>query len=294
MGAGAGLTTPAPVLAEAPHVTVTGNLSVSMPSIDLVDASVGSLGVLSVNHLGLLSATGSGGAPLLTPSLEVDGTDVLAAAPRWRREAHWIPVARWEAVAPGLAQAWFLAPHDHAGSERGVVCRLSYRHDGEATASVRIGWAVAWDATELSQFRRRPVGAAVTTAPDPWTGSVVHELATELPVLALGVQRVLDDGDGPGTPLSGGEATDVRVARGETVHLDLFVAVAPEPDGAATGRCTCAAGASTTWRGPPGHGSSPMGCPVRPVDAGTACTSTSTSTSSSPRATASTPATRSS
>lgn len=223
--------TSAPEISEPPRYWPTGNLCVSFPEISIDDGSVRSLGVLLERTSGLVQARG-GPDGLLRPQFTVNGS-APPLTPNWRREAGWVPHVHgeWE---QGEADAWYCAPVD----ERGAVFRLSYRNRGPAPAQVELAWTGSWAATSMVQLRPKPLRGEVVVADDPWTGSKVAALSAGLPVIAIALQGgngvILRDsapaGDGP----PGWRAMRAaEVPPGGDLTADVYLSVAPEPDGAA-------------------------------------------------------------
>lgn len=223
------LTTFAPEVPEALPFLPTGNLWVSLPEIDRRDGSVHSLGALLERPPGLLQAHGQVGRQLVQPLLTLDGQPAMPAVLRWSREGHWLPHFL-APLAHGELQGWYCAPID----ERGVVLRLRYHHTG-AEVAVELGWTGAWASSSLVQLRPEPVEGGLRGRTDTWTGSRVVTLTVGLPLLAVAWQvgqgmQFGEDGDSPRWSATRGAV----LASDQTLEVDLYLAVAPEPDGAAT------------------------------------------------------------
>jgi hypothetical protein len=229
--AAGGLVTSAPEITEPPQFWPTGNLWVSLPEISLVDGSVRSLGVLVERAAGLVQAHG-GPDGLLRPVLIVDGQPV-ALDPQWTRAGDWVPRLRQQLDA-GTAEAWYLAP----AGERGAAFRLRYRNTGATPVRAEIGWTGSWQTSSVAHLRAKPLAGELTVRDDAWTGSRVTALSTGLPLLAIALQggngvALSPPSPGPAGP-SGWQAlrADEVPAGGELI-ADVFMGVAPEPDGAA-------------------------------------------------------------
>ncbi len=224
------LVTSAPEITEPPRFWPTGNLWVSLPEISLDDASVRSLGVLVERANGLVQAEG-GPDGLLRPKLTVDGAAVdLTLAPRWQRHGDWIPHLT-ASFAGGTADVWYCAPV----GERGAAFRLRYRNLGDVPARAELCWTGAWVRSSVAHLRVKPLHGEMTIVDDAWTGSRVSALSAGLPLLALALQGgngvVL--GDSPPSR-SGWQARKTgEVEPGGELTADIYLAVAPEPDGAA-------------------------------------------------------------
>jgi uncharacterized protein len=227
----AGLVTSAPEITEAPQFWPTGNLWVSLPEIGLPDGSVRSLGVLLDRANGLVQAHG-GADGLLRPVVTIDGVAV-PLEPRWTRDGDWVPHLHQQ-LAGAVIDAWYLAP----AGERGAAFRLRFRNTGAAAIGAELGWTGGWDSASVAQLRIKPLAGELTVGDDPWTGSRVAALSAGLPILGIALQA--GDGAEVGPPASGSAARAGwlalragTVAAGEELTADVYVGVAPEPDGAA-------------------------------------------------------------
>jgi hypothetical protein len=226
-----GLVTSAPEITAPPRFWPTGNLWVSLPEIDLADGSVGSLGVLLERAAGLVQAQG-GPDGLLRPVVSIGGEPV-PIEPRWTRDGDWIPHLHQEAGGVTI-DAWYLAPH----GERGAAFRLRLRNRSAETIRADLGWIGGWASGSVAHLRAKPLEGQVTVLDDQWTGSRVVALSAGLPVVAFGLQSGNGVSLGPqhpaGTASVGWQALRAGdVAAGGELTADVYVGVAPEPDGAA-------------------------------------------------------------
>jgi uncharacterized protein len=222
------LITSAPQISEPPRFWPTGNLWVSLPEIGLDDGAVRSLGVLLERANGLVQVVG-GPDGLLRPRLAIDGA-TIHLAPRWQRIGDWVPHQR-STWAGGEADVWYCAPV----GERGAAFRLRYRNLGTAPAQADLSWTGAWASSTVSHLRAKPLDGKLTVHDDPWTGSRVAALSIGLPLLALALQG--GNGVALGNPPQAGSAwlagRTAKVSPGGELTADVYLAVAPEPDGAA-------------------------------------------------------------
>jgi hypothetical protein len=220
------LTTFAPTIEAAPETIPTGNLWVSLPRIDRQTGAVHTLSVLHDGLAGMLELSGDD-AGLIEPFVEVDGRRLLFECPAWERHQSWLPRLTAQ-CADGEIEALYCAPVD----ERGVTLRLRYRHAGTGPADVTVGWRVSWQRTSLTQLRAKPLDLRVESTRDDWTGSKVYAAGAGLPVVAIGVQssggNLRDETDHAGLA-----AASRTLADGDELVVDLWLAVAPERDGAA-------------------------------------------------------------
>jgi hypothetical protein len=227
----AGLVTSAPEIAEPPRFWPTGNLWVSLPEIGLPDGSVRSLGVLLDRASGMVQAHG-GADGLLRPVVTIAG-DPVPLAPQWIRDGAWVPHLHQQ-LTGAVIDAWYLAPV----GERGAVFRLRLRNTGTAAVGAELGWTGGWDSASVAHLRVKPLAGQLTVSDDRWTGSRVAALSAGLPILAIALQA----GNGVVIrPATSGSATlpgwlalrAGTVAPGQELTADVYLGVAPEPDGAA-------------------------------------------------------------
>ena len=225
------LATNAPTVDDPICSIPTGNLWVSLPAIDKRDGSISSLNVLHDQSAGLLEAGGpSDSAPLLAVHLTIDAVPVHLAGLTWVRCGDWMPHAQAD-IGTGRIEIWYCTPPD----ERGLALRLRYHHQADRPVDLEFGWDAEWGTTSSIHLRSTELVTTMTGVDDAWTGSRVLTCSSGLPLLALGWQG----GDRVVLAL-GSPAPVVRATRHATVHpggqetADLYVAVAPDPDGAST------------------------------------------------------------
>lgn len=202
----ANLMTPAPILANPPAHRPTGNLFLHLEALPTQPA-IERLGVVSLAYNGLLDLQSE--RPERRPLLRVVGEG-------WQPGllADWIPTWENEALRVTL-----LAPH----GERGFALRLEALRPGPIRVEGELGRLA------LRRFREEGVQASFVAHHDPWTQSYVAVARTHRSVLAMGLQA-----DRPPTRLH----WDTRFWlewEAEAGPITLYLAVAPEPDGARTG-----------------------------------------------------------
>lgn len=221
------LATFAPRLTSTPNFCPTGNLSVALPEIDRADGRVHSIGVVLSSCAGVMTAHG-GPDGIARPGLTIDDeTQPLTLT--WTRQGDWLP--RFTAtLETGILEGSYLAPD----AERGVALSLTYRHQGPP-ARVELAWRGGWASTSVEHLRSKPVQGSLSARDDPWTGTRVVTLTSGLPLLAIawraGPETTLaDDDSGTGWVAS----TSARLTDGDELHVEVYLGVAPEPDGACT------------------------------------------------------------
>lgn len=223
-----GLATFPPRLTDPPNYLPTGNLSVSLPEIAQNDGSIASLGVVLASCAGVLTAHGGPGG-LAAPFVRVGGESPELRL-SWRRDGDWLP--HFTALLPtGELDGQYLAPV----GERGATLRLRYQHHSRDSGDIELGWCGSWNNTTVEHLRSKPVAGVRAARDDSWTGSRVVTETTGLPLLALAWRagpgmHLTDDGSGTGWRAS----TSAVIHTGDELTADIYIGVAPEPDGAAT------------------------------------------------------------
>lgn len=220
------LTTFAPVIEGAETLYPTGNLRVALPEID-AQARCRSLNILSQAERGVVAAVGSADAPLLAPTVLVNGFPQECEY-EWAREGAWLPVAT-ASPRGGSVAVRFVVPE----REQGVAARIEYRNETDSEQQVSLRWAGEWGATQIHHFKPKVLSAPLAVREDPWTG--VRTVFTGGDNLLLAVSWR----PGPGAafdrvqpPRGWATTRSATLGPGETLTHDLYVGVAPEPDGA--------------------------------------------------------------
>jgi hypothetical protein len=223
----------------APEVAwqLTGNHWLSLPCIDPGDGSLRALGVL---HRGARSAVEIAGAPgflraegppLLRPALQVNGVEKTLGGSglAWERAMEWIPTFT-TSVDSLVLRGTLFAPYGRDADVSGAVYALAI--DNRASSAVRV--EIAFEGTlGHRQIRVRTPRAAddahvVATAPD---GIILLEGAalpglTAVAVAADPDARIETSGN------TFAVRREVTVPAGGRAHAAVYLAVAPERDGA--------------------------------------------------------------
>jgi hypothetical protein len=197
---------------------------VSLPRIDRSTGAVRTFSVLHEGTQGMLEVWGDDSG-VAVPYVEIDGTRQELTDVSWTRAHNWLPqmTAR---CAGGDVEVSYCAPM----GERGVTCRLSLRPT-RTSSTITLGWHVVWRNTALVQLRPKSLDVDVRSETDEWTGSLVLQGSVGPPLLAIGIQP------GPGANLKadgqGCTVGSTADASASGAVVDLFLALAPERDGAA-------------------------------------------------------------
>ncbi|MCL6450754.1 MAG: glycoside hydrolase family 125 protein [Acetobacteraceae bacterium] len=236
------LTVPAPV-EPAPYLPV-GNHVLAVPGLRVQDAAIDSLNVLLRRQRGLVgldAPPAPGGGPaaggfrqaLLRPWVEVEGRrfPLELGWADWERLEGWVPRFSVEREGWRLEGTVVCPPQ-----ERGLVYLLRLTRPtgggGPAPSPVSLGLEGTWGRVSYAALRPRPVEATLHPSRDPWTGALVLEVRSGLPLFALGL-AVPDAEVGRWDERGWSVRRSYELLPGETAELAAFLAVAPEGDGAA-------------------------------------------------------------
>lgn len=221
--------TAAPLLAAPPDWIPTGNLYVVLPHLSRSDAGIYSAGVTSLKHNALLELCGSEAEqlPFLRPLAEQDGRRLALVDLQWERLDGWLP--RFHCQAQDLAiSGTVFAPMD----EKGFVYLLEVSSQSDCQLSLGMeGW---WKSLDLVVFSARPLASERLVWQDNWTGSLVGEASSGLPLLAWGMQP---DQDGE-LSVDGDHfcwTCPFDLKAGESLQAAFYISVNLERDGACTG-----------------------------------------------------------
>ncbi len=217
-------------------VYLTGNQYISVPDIDPKHGGVRSVNALHMGAKGLLEFRGDEKAPLLMPYLRVNKEEIIDSNSNelpWKYVHSWIP--SFEMDFKGLfVQGTVFFPPGH----RGGVYLLKVKNTGERYKTLEAGFQVNWARFNQVLFKSREVEVQQRLFFNDWTGSLVMEASSGLPLVSMAL----------GT--AGGRAWDVedseqgvqRAACGEKIYLapgeeksvPLYITLNIEGDGAAT------------------------------------------------------------
>ncbi len=253
------LMTVSPELTAEEALYLTGNEYLSLPDIGTA-GEIRSINVLHMGARGLLEFRGTEERPLLAPFVTVDGEEaLLRESLAWRYRHDWIPHFEVRDAGRYSIEGDIFAPP----GRRGCCCRLRLANLSAAPLTVEMGWRGCWSEFNHLIFNRRQVRSERTIEYNSWTGSLVLEARSGLPLaalaLALAAKRRDDDPScwdfhGPsGEPAFYRGAVRLETAPGSSATVALYIAVNLEADGAGTTavdlkRHGCAALATETER----------------------------------------------
>jgi hypothetical protein len=231
---------------------VTGNHWLSLPCIHPADGAVYAVGVLHSGSRSAIEFAGSadfldgGGAPLLRPSLRVDGElrELSSEGIAWERAVHWLPTFTCT-IGSLVVRGSVFAPHGRDADMAGAVYTFGIENRGAEEVQIDL-------ALEGTLGHRQQRVRSARTFDD------AHRV-----VSAAGDVVVLEGSALPGVVAfalgSDGEATvdvreddasfavrrTLRIPRGTTGQAAFYLAAGPERDGA---EATVAAMRRRGWR----------------------------------------------
>ncbi len=218
-------------ITEPEKIYLTGNEYVSLPQIDPA-GGIKSVNVLRLDHRGLLEFTGSDKEPLLKPLIEIDGkvldpgTDMT-----WEYKLDWLPAFTMTNQDKLTVEGEIFAPPGF----KGFCFRLSCTNGSDKPLSVRLGWQGCWDSFNYIVFSRRPFKDRGDIYYDQWTGSLILEGSTGLPLaaLALAVEpQAKWDYDQDSGRFSAYQ--ELNLEPGKHCEIRIYAAVNMDADGAGT------------------------------------------------------------
>jgi hypothetical protein len=170
-----------PVGSEDYHRRIlTGNEYISVPEIIPETGGIASLNVLHMASCGLLEFCGGKGKPLVEPFLRVNGQECeLKGRLRWYYRNHWEPGFYGQGKQWKL-QGRIFAPPGH----RGGIYVLSLKNTGTGSLEIDIGWRGIWGSINRTVFKRKPLGEKRRLFFDRWTGSLILEADSGIPLAA--------------------------------------------------------------------------------------------------------------
>lgn len=235
------LMTASPGLTGEGPLYLTGNEYLSLPEIG-PGGEIGSLNLLHGGARGLLEFRGAAGRPLLAPFVRIGGEELLRPeALSWSYRGDWLPHFELHAGDRCSVEGAIFAPPGH----RGCCYRLRLTNPSGRPLRAEVGWQGCWSEFNYLLFSRRPVRGERAAEYSDWTGSLLLEARSGLPLAALAL--ALDPPPGPGMEgprwnLHGGggepafyrKAITLELPPGGSTALTLYLAVNLEADGAGT------------------------------------------------------------
>jgi hypothetical protein len=217
---------------------LTGNEYLSLPEIGR-SGEIRSINLLHMGARGLLEFRGAEKQPLLAPSISIDDEE-LPGVKRlsWDYRQDWIPRFTIKSGGYYSLEGDIFAPPGH----RGCCYRLRLTNLSSAPFTAKTGWRGCWSEFNYLVFNRRPIKGVRAVKYDRWTGSLLLEARSGLPLasLALALHTEAETEQTPTWEISGGRETlyqitpGFEVAPGACLTVTLYIAVNLEFDGAGT------------------------------------------------------------
>lgn len=225
---------------EKETISLTGNEYLSLPEIGR-DGGIRSVNLLHMGARGLLEFRGSGKDPLLQPSVNIGGEELLGDAQlSWSYRQDWIPHFTARSAGRYLIEGDIFAPPGH----RGCCFRLCLTNLSPAPFTVEMGWQGCWGEFSHLVFSRRPIRGERAVNYDRWTGSLLLEARSGLPLASLAMALSPESEREPGWTVSAGQGENENIffrsrSRAEVIPEDsmtvtLYLSVNLESDGAGT------------------------------------------------------------
>lgn len=236
----AALMTASPELSAEEPLYLTGNEYISLPEIG-PGGEIRSINVLHMGARGLLEFRGTGEHPLLAPFAAVQGTAAKGLEKlSWCYRHDWIPHFELNLEDRCSIEGDYFAPPGH----RGFCCRLHLANRSAAALTVELGWRGCWSEFNHLIFNRRRVKGEQTAEYDSWTGSLILEQRSGLPLAALALALTAEGSEDnrpcwdfqrpPGEAVTFRGSARLEVEPGGSSTVTLYAAVNLEADGAGT------------------------------------------------------------
>lgn len=159
---------------------VTGNESISLPTIREADGSLEGISFLHMGSKGMLEMCGNKQMPFLRPYIKIDGINVELTNLTWKRVHYWIPT--FEAKAKDIIlKCIILAPL----KERGFCYRMEVINKGEKEQSIQFGLEGCWAQTLHSINESKEIDSKKNAYESGWNHSVVFDLRIGISLFAF-------------------------------------------------------------------------------------------------------------
>ncbi len=210
---------------------LTGNEYLSLPQIDPA-GGIKSVNILRFDHRGLLEFSGSEQEPLLKPVITVNGHAIdLDNILTWEYQLDWIPSFTLTVQKSLTLEGKIFAPPGF----KGFCYCLTINNNSDKPQTVRLGWQGCWDSSNYIVFSRRPLKDKGNLFYDQWTGSLILEASSGLPLAALALavepQAKWDYDQGKNRFSA---CDDIYLEAGTKFETQIYAAVNLDADGAGT------------------------------------------------------------
>ncbi|MGZ8377791.1 MAG: hypothetical protein ACXW05_00420 [Gemmatirosa sp.] len=231
---------------------VTGNHWLSLPCVHPADGSLHAVGVLhrgsraAVEFAGNADFQGGTGAPLLRPTLRVDGVlrELSEQGIAWERAVQWLPTFTCT-VGSLVVRGTIFAPHGRDTDLSGAVYTISVENRGPQAVDVDLAVEGTLGHRQLRVRSPRAFDDAHRVSR---VGDLVVLEGAALPGLvtfALGADGEADVEVREGAQPTFAVRRSLRIERGTTRQAAFYLAAGPERDGA---EATVAAMRRRGWR----------------------------------------------
>lgn len=159
---------------------VTGNETVSLPTIREADGSIEGISLLHMGAKGMLELCGSKEQPFLKPFAEADGRDIPITDFKWEYSHYWIP--GFQARAGSIqVKGTLLAPI----GERGFCYRLSVENEDNKPVDIVFGLKGCWSKALHSINESKEIQSEKNVYKSGWNHCFVCDLRLGFSLLAF-------------------------------------------------------------------------------------------------------------
>ncbi len=199
-------------------VIPTGNDFVSFPSIRADDGALNDFNVLSMEHKGLLEASGPKGKALITPWASFNKKPLAFKGLSWELRGYWIPTATLQSKDLTL-KLTYCAPN----GARGAFIRMVASNRSSKQSNVELGLRVQWSALKRVIYAATELGGTRSISPGPWVAdAVVYTQKSDRTLFSWCLQCRGGKWDKQGI------SKTLKLKAGETQEAGFFLGVGPE------------------------------------------------------------------
>ncbi len=216
---------------ENQKLLLSGNEKLSLPQITPA-GGITSINILHLEQNGLLEFEGCEKETLLEPLISIDEEAVaLGEKMQWKFAFDWLPSFNKKDEKGLNLEGEIVIPPGF----KGFYYRLRVHNESSEEKNVKIGWQGCWKSLNYIVFNRREIEGKRAIFFNNWTGSLVLEARSGLPLVALAM-TVEPEAEWHYDEKSGKFCAfkELELKANDTFEIKLYGAVNLEADGAAT------------------------------------------------------------
>lgn len=226
---------------RAQHWELTGNHDLALPLISTSDGGIHQVSVLhraASGNLAWCGAATPGEPPLLRPEIREAGQPLALGELSWERLDRWIPRFRAELATGLVLEGTICTPGGVELVVPGGVYLLELTNRGSGERELELGVAGEWHSSTRTILSTRTLSARNRVARGPGGAGLALELGGEPGLAALALLAGSAEAFYEEHEAASGEAVSLRIGRririapGQRATFALYLAVAPERDGA--------------------------------------------------------------